>query len=84
MVEIMLYKLLNIPVGIAAVLGGDAVQPGLQAGAEMYFHSLENRNFQDYCQYGTASMAGMGMAGLGVLEQRHEAEIHVQLLMTVK
>src|ERR1035437_9850356 len=50
MVEIMLYKLLNIPVSIAAVLGGDAVQLGLQVGAEMYFHGLENRDFQDYCQ----------------------------------
>src|ERR1017187_6473395 len=54
MVEIMLYKLLNIRVSIAAVLGGDAVQLGLQVGAEMYFHSLENRDFQDYCQFDTA------------------------------
>ena len=33
MVEIMLDKLLNIRVGIAAVLGGDEVQLGLQVGA---------------------------------------------------
>jgi hypothetical protein len=26
----------------------------LQVGAEMYFHSLENRDSQDYCQYDTA------------------------------
>jgi aspartate carbamoyltransferase catalytic subunit len=50
----MLYKLLNIAVSIAAVLGGDPVQLGLQIGAEMYFHGLENRDFQDYCQHDTA------------------------------
>jgi hypothetical protein len=50
MVKIMLYKLLNIPVSIAAVLGGDAVQLGLQVGAEMYFHGLENKDFQNSCQ----------------------------------
>src|ERR1035438_10007798 len=54
MVEIMFYKLLNIPVSFAAVLGGDAVQLGLQVGAEMHFHSLENRDSQDYCQFDTA------------------------------
>src|SRR5450759_5199332 len=54
MVGIILYKLLNIRVGIAAVLGGDTVQLGLQVSAEMYFHGLENRDFQDYCQYDTA------------------------------
>jgi hypothetical protein len=46
MVEIVLYKLLNIPVSIAAVLGGDAVQLGLQVGAEMYFHRFSMTSFR--------------------------------------
>src|SRR5438270_7073629 len=50
MVEIMLYKLLYISVRIAAVLGGNAIQLGLQVGAEMYFHCFENRDFQSSCQ----------------------------------
>src|ERR1022692_3021791 len=46
MVEIMLYKLLNIPVSIAAVLSSDAVQLGLQVWAEMYFHRFSMTSFR--------------------------------------
>jgi hypothetical protein len=34
----------------------------LQVGAEMHFHSLENRDFQDYCQFDTAWRHGQAPA----------------------
>jgi hypothetical protein len=40
MVEIMLDKLLNVSVRIAAVFSSDSIQLGLQIGIEMYFHSV--------------------------------------------
>ena len=38
MVEITLNQLLNIAIGIAAVLRGDEIQLRLDIGSEMYFH----------------------------------------------
>jgi len=50
MIEVMLDKLLDVPVGIAAVLSGDAVHLRFQIGAEMYFHGLENKDSAGGCQ----------------------------------
>ena len=45
MIEIILHKLLDITIGIAAVLRCDAVQFHLKVGIEMYFHRPSRLSF---------------------------------------
>jgi hypothetical protein len=51
-VEITFHELLDIAVGITAVLLRNLVEPGFKDGAEVDFHDFEDRGFGQFCQFG--------------------------------